>query len=463
MENHLNFSLNMSNKKKRSWKPFVIVAIILAILFSMFFFNKRNKKEGIAITTEKVEKRTITETVSASGRIFPEKEIKISSDVSGEVVELFVAEGDSVVAGQILAKIDPDAYISAVERGKATLNSAKSQKALSESQIESNIAQKEQILAQLKNAQNIYDRNVTLHNDGVISDADLENSLASLEGIKANIKSAEASIRASQKSVESAAYNIESTAATLKELQTSLNRTTIKAPTSGIVSSLSVEQGERVVGTMQMAGTEMMRIANLNNMEVQVDVSENDIVKVNLRDTVDIEVDAYLDKTFKGTISEIANSASNIVGSSAMSLNTDQVTNFTVKISIDPNSYKDLQMAGKQYPFHPGMSASVDIFTDKASDVITVPIQAVTTRVPEDENNKKEYEEIIFSHVGDSVQVNVVTTGIQDDEYIQITNGIDYGTDIVSGPYSAISSKLEQGKQVYIQEEKDEKSDKKKK
>jgi len=247
-------------------------------------------------------------------------------------------------------------------------------------------------------------------------------------------------------------------------LNTSLSRTTIKSPANGIVSSLSVEQGERVVGTIQMAGTEMMRVANLNSMEVQVDVSENDIIKVAVGDRVEVEVDAYLDKLVEGTVTEIANSASNIGGIGA-SLNTDQVTNFIVKIRLNPDSYTGLINPGMQYPFRPGMSASVDIFTNEEKDVVTVPIQSVTARVVKnDEDDKnlkvknneekgdKEYMEVVFIYAQDTVSMVEVKTGIQDDEFIQILSGLENDTEIVNGPYSSISDKLEDGKTVYIKD-----------
>ena len=254
----------MARKKKgKRWILYTLLALIILAVVAMFVRNQSQPK-GVEIELEKAEKRTIHETVSASGRIFPETEIKISSDVSGEIVELYVSEGDSVRAGQTLLKIDPDAYVSAVERGKATVNSAKAQYSISKSQIESSVAQKEQILAQLSNAKRIHQRNVDLHKEGVISDVEKEQSLSNLESLEANLRAAEASIRSSQQSAEGADFNVQSAEATLKELRTSLNRTTIKAPVSGIISSLSVEQGERVVGTMQMSGTEIMRISNLN-------------------------------------------------------------------------------------------------------------------------------------------------------------------------------------------------------
>ncbi|MDA8693389.1 efflux RND transporter periplasmic adaptor subunit, partial [Saprospiraceae bacterium] len=370
--------------------------------------------------------------------------------------------GDSVKAGQLLAKIDPESYVSVVQRGQASLSGSKSQLAMSKAQRESSIAQKEQIQSQLENAQKIFQRNEQLKSEGILSQADFENALATVQNLEANLRSAEANIRSADQSIKSAEFNVESSEANLKELQTNLSRTTIKAPVSGIVSSLSVEQGERVVGTIQMTGTEMMRIANLNTMEVQVDVSENDIIRVNLNDDVDIEVDAYLDKIFKGKVTEIANSASNT--GNAMALNTDQVTNFVVKIRMESESYSDLVTKKSQYPFRPGMSAAVDIFTNEVSDVISVPIQAVTAREVENEDDKdkkkeQEFEEIVFVHQADTVAAKVVKTGIQNDEFIEILNGLDIGEEVITGPYAAISNKLKDGSEVNVEDEKKDKED----
>ena len=444
------------NKKRRRWIIFGIIALLLTLIAIAVMMNK--EPDGIEITLDKAKSRTIHETVSASGRIFPEKEVKISSDVSGEIVELYVAEGDSVVAGQVLVKIDPDAYVSAVQRGKATVNSAKAQESISKSQIQSSIAQKEQIMAQLTNARNIHERNNTLHRDGVISDVELEQSGSNLQSLEANLRAAEASILSANQSADGAGFNVQSAEATLNELKTSLNRTTIKAPVSGIISSLSVEQGERVVGTMQMSGTEMMRISNLNVMEVEVEVSENDIVKVEMGDTVMIEVDAYIDQSFKGKITEIANSASNLNTGLGAAISNDQVTNFPVKIRILASSYKSLITDGRPYPFRPGMSASVDIYTDVAENIVTVPIQSVTTRAEEDtEDDIEKFNEVIFVFEADTVRPIKVKSGIQNDEYIQIISGIESGQEIVSGPYSAVSKKLNSGTEARIQEEEDDK------
>ena len=300
--------------------------------------------------------------------------------------------------------------------------------------------------------------------EGVISQVEFDQSLSALQGLVANMRSAEATLESAKKNVEGASYSVQSAEATLREMRTSLSRTIIKSPTNGIVSSLSVEQGERVVGTIQMAGTEMMRIANLSAMEVQVDVSENDILRVSLNDKVDIEVDAYLDRKFSGYVTEIANSASNIGG--AASLNTDQVTNFVVKVRVDSESYKDLLGPNKRYPFRPGMSASVDIRTETVDNVLAIPIQAVTVREKEaDKDNKKkkaaddELEEVVFVMEADTVRMVNVTTGIQDDEYILVTSGLEKGEVIITGPYSAISKKLDQGDAVRVKEEKEKNDD----
>lgn len=449
----------VKKKKSRKWLVPVLI-LFVAALAAAAYFKGQNKPKGQEVTVEEVEKRTIVEKVTASGKIFPETEVKISSDVSGEIVELYIQEGDSVRVGQVLAKIDPDTYESTVQRGRASVNSAKANQAASATQIETSKAQIQQIQAQLTNAKAIHERNTKLLSDGVISQVEFDQSLSTLAGLQANKQSAEASLIAARKQVESASYSVESAEATLRELQTSLNRTTIKSPTDGVVSSLSVEQGERVVGTMQMTGTEMMRIANLSAMEVQVDVSENDILRVSLNDDVEIEVDAYLDRKFKGVVTEIANSASNIGGAS---LNTDQVTNFVVKVRIDSDSYKDIVGPNKRYPFRPGMSASVDITTEVKEGMLSIPIQAVTVREKEDDKDDKkkkaaddELEEVVFIMEADTVRMVKVTTDIQDDEYILIKSGLEAGETVVTGPYSAISKKLDEGDNVRVKEEKDD-------
>lgn len=470
----------MSIPTKRNWLLISLVALIV-ILGGLAIYKGSTKPKGKQVTVADAEKRTIKETVSASGKIFPETEVKISSDVSGEIVELYVQEGDSVVTGQVLARIDPDTYVSAVERGEASLNSSRSQLATSRSQVEANKAQKEQIMAQLENARTIHQRNLSLKKDGVISQAELDQSLASLRQLEANLRSAEAGIKSAQNNAEAAEFSIKGAMANLKELKTSLNRTTIKAPNSGIISRLSVEKGERVVGTIQMTGTEMMRISNLNVMEVQVDVSENDILKVSVGDEAEIEVDAYIGKKFKGRVTQIANSASNVTSTGAAALNTDQVTNFIVKIRVDEQSIKDVKTSVLKYPLRPGMSASVDIFTDEEKDVVAVPIQCVTVREknlgkdkPKDKSKsgdkkpteegqeEKEVKEIALDEVvfvmhGDTAKMVKVETGIQDNEFIAIKSGVVLGDKIISGPYAEVSKNLKQGDKLRLKKETDNK------
>jgi HlyD family secretion protein len=456
-------STKIQKKKKSKWLLITLGILLIALIAAAVYKNK-TKPKGTEVEMAQVDQKTIYETVSASGKIYPEKEIKISSDVSGEIVELYVKEGDSVRAGQVLLRINPDAYESAVERGRASVNSSKSQQAMASSQIESNRAQAEQIRAQLENAKSVHRRNEQLKKDGVISQVEFDQSLSNLRALEANLRASESSIKSSQQNAQAADFAIKSAEASLKELNTSLKRTTITAPSSGIVSSLSVEKGERVLGTIQMAGTEIMRISNLNGMEVQVEVTENDIPKVSLGDEVNIEVDAYLGKIFKGKVSELASSAANI---SKNTTSTDQVTNFIVKVRVDPTSYQDLVTKTNKYPFRPGMSASVDIFTNKVENVIAVPIQAVTVREKdglkknEEKLTDKDYEEVVFVIKNDTLVKQKVVTGIQDDEYIQIIDGLSKGTSIVSGPYDEVAKNLKRGDRVRKKEEK-KKEEKKK-
>ena len=458
----------MINKKRNNlWIYVAGVAVLALVAFA--YFKGKNRKEGEKVALEEAQIRTIEERVSASGRIFPIVEVKISSDVSGEVVELYVQEGDSVIQGQVLAKINPDAYVSQVERGVAFVNSSKAQAANSRSQIENIKAQKEQIMAQLDNAREIHKRNEKLFKDGVISNADFQASQSNLKSLEANLRASDAGIRSSQDAARGADYSVASAEASLKELRTSLNRTTILAPESGIISLLNIEKGERVVGTIQMTGTEIMRIANLNAMEVRVDVSENDIPRVKLNDEVSVEVDAYLGRKFVGRVSQIANSSKNSASMGGAALATDQVTNFEVRIKIDPQSYAYLVTSQRKYPFRPGMSAAVEIKTTIKESILTVPIQSVTTRekegLPKKEaksetdggaSNKKidELREVVFVYEkGDTIQMMEVKTGIQDDSYIEILTGLKKGAKVVSAPYSLIFKKLKQGDKVIVVKE----------
>ncbi|MGZ4117147.1 MAG: efflux RND transporter periplasmic adaptor subunit [Bacteroidia bacterium] len=440
--------------KKIVW---IIIAGFVLLLIIVALKNCSGNK-AIKVATEKAAKRSIIETVSANGKIQPEVEVKISSDVSGEIVELFVKEGDQVKKGDLLCKINPLIYESNSSRMVATLNGAKASLSNSKARLD-------QIKASFANAEASYQRNKKLFDQGAISQSDFDASKATYEGAKADVKGAE-------DNVDAADYNVKSTEASLKEANDNLAKTNIYSPVNGTVSKLNKEKGERVVGTAQMEGTEIMRLANLNEMEVSVEVNENDIVRVHNGDTSLIEVDAYLDRKFKGIVTEIANSA-NTTGVTA-----DQVTNFTVKIRILQESYQDLINANKNSaPFRPGMSATVDVQTKKVSNVISVPIQSVTTRsdstlykeevktkgddnnngdivVKDDKDktdNKNEtikVEECVFIYNDGKVKQVKVKSGIQDNNYIEITEGVKEGDEIISAPYSAISKELKDGAKV---------------
>lgn len=437
----------MKTKTKKSVPvlKYLIIAVVVLVVFAIIGKQAGwiGKEEGLPVTVSKVELKTITETVSANGRIQPEKEVKISSDVSGEIRELYVKEGDSVIAGRLMARIDPELYQSALDRSEATLNNTKASLATSRARL----AQAEARFQEISSA---YERNKKMYEQKLISDGEFETA-------KSTFVNAKAEVEAGKQSVLAAEFNVKSFEATLKESRKNLTRTEIFAPVSGIVSKLSVEQGERVVGTSQMAGTEMMRIANLNDMEVSVDVNENDIIKVGLGDTADIEVDAYPNRKFKGMVTEIANSAT-----TSLQTTSDQVTNFVVKIRILRSSYEDLtrKFGKRKSVFRPGMSASVEIQTERVANVISIPIEAVTvrpesaldtTKVDEEDDDKKKKsvlsdtkneQEVVFVMVDGKAKIRKVKTGIQDDKFIQILEGINPGETIISGPYSAISKTL---------------------
>ncbi len=467
----------MATKKRKNILIYVLLGVF-AILIIAAVIKAKGSKQGTEVQTEKSELRTIRETVKASGKVFPKTEVKISSDVSGEIVELYIKEGDSVSAGQILARVDPEAYNSQVERAQAGVNSAKSSVANAQSQIEASTAQMEQISAQLANAKDIHRRNEKLFKEGVISEQDFEASQTNVRTLESNLRAAQANIRSAQQSARASEFQVKSAQATLKELNTNLKRTTIYASMDGIVSKLNVEKGERVVGTSMMAGTEILRIADLREMEVQVEVTENDLPRMAIGQVVDIEIDAYLDRLFKGKVVEIAHTANVMTGASGtgvVNLTTDQVTNFVVTIDIDAESYADLIKPGKPYPFRPGMSASVEIYTKTVENVVSVPIQAVTTRDREKKEGdtkakqvsqdspssfRDEIMEVVFVFTeADTVEMKEVVTGIQDNDYIQIVSGLEAGEEVVTGPYSEVSRKLKEGDKV-AREEKDKKKEK---
>jgi HlyD family secretion protein len=409
------------------------------------------KVKATIVSTELAEKRTIVEMITSNGKIQPETEVIISSEVSGEIVQLNVVEGQQVKAGDLLVKINPEIYLAGIDRMAASMNGAKANLANSKARL----AQTE---AQFKTAELSFNRNKKLWEDKAISDAEYETALS-------NYQVAKADVEAARESVNSSKYTVMSSEASLREARENLSKTSIYAPMSGTISRLNVEVGERVLGTIQMSGTELMRIADLNKMEVQVDVNENDIVRVEHNDTAIIEVDAYLGKKFKGIVTEIANSAS------VSGTGTDEVTNFEVKVLILKDSYAELIPKDKPnyYPFRPGMSATADIQTNTKYNVLSVPIQSITTRtdssgvakvkkegmqneeeIEKEENEKKdkakekeaEPMEVVFVLEKGKALMKKVKTGIQDDNYIEIIEGIADSTEVITAPYSVISKKL---------------------
>ncbi len=430
-------------KKKNTLKYLIIGAIILVIIAvagnKLGWFGKG---ETIQVSTEKVQKRSIVETVSASGKVQPEVEVKLSSEVSGEVVELLVKEGDVVKKGQLLCKIRPDILQSGYNRTVASLNTQRATLASAQQQLK-------QAEATFKNTEASYKRSEELFHKKVLSASEYDAAQAEYLGAKANLEALRQNIIGSK-------YGVEQSQAVVKEAADNLARTTIYSPVDGVVSKLSIELGERVVGTAQMAGTEIMRISNLNTMEVNVDVNENDINRVALGDEAEIEVDAFQGKKFKGTVTEIGSSA-NVEGTSA-----DQVTNFTVKVRILPESYAALliQNAKNNSPFRPGLSATVDIQTEKATG-LTVPIQSVTTRDEVKETTvagkpatekkaavKPVVKECVFINKDGIAKQVFVTTGIQNDTYIIVLSGLKGNEEVISGPFTAISKTLKDGSKL---------------
>lgn len=451
----------MKKKFKLKWYYWVLIIFgVVAIVASVVGGGDSKQK----VSVEKAQNRDITETVSSNGKIQPEIEVKIAPEVSGEIVDLYVKEGDSVKQGQLLVRINPDLLQSDLERNRANLNNSRANYANAKARLA-------QLQARMKaELEPAFKRNKKLYGDKVISDAEFETA-------KSVYESAVQEIEAAQASVDAAKYSVEASDALLSQSSKNLLRTEIFATMDGIISKLSVKKGERVVGTASMAGTELLRIADLSQMEMLVDVSENDIIRVSIGDTATIEVDAYPGKKFRGVVKEVANSAT-----TSGTTSTDQVTNFEVKVRILSNSYAELMngMSAKLSPFRPGMSGTADIETDNQRGVLSIPIEAVSSRSrdesksekskdkseadkddeekPEDDNKtvkkttnlKNEKKEVVFLYKAGKVQMVEVETGIQDSKYIRILKGIKVGDEVVVGPYSAVSKTLKDGKEVEV-------------
>ena len=410
-------------------------------------------KAGIAVTVDKAKVATIIEKVSASGKVQPEVEVKISPDVPGEITDLFVKEGDAVTKGQLLLKIRADNYVSVVEMQQAQVNTQRANLAQAKAQLS-------QTLANGAQTRLTYNRNNELFKQKVISPSEFEASKATYEVSRQEAESARQRVRAAE-------FSLQSALASLEESRKNLNKTTIYAPVSGTISKLSVERGERVVGTSQMAGTELLRIANLNTMEVRVNVNENDIIRVNVGDSAIVEVDSYSgkDEKFRGVVTQIANTAKDAV-------TLEAVTEFEVRVRLLNDSYQHLNQDKKGItPFRPGMTASVDILTEKKQNVLTVPLAAVTTRAKNDRKQSRsarpaatasenedtpardeDIQEVVFVNRGGKVNAVRVKTGISDFDNIEILSGLKAGDEVVSGPFRAVSKQLKDGSAIEIKD-----------
>jgi HlyD family secretion protein len=405
-----------------------------------------NNFTKVAIDSARV--RNIVETVNASGKIYPVSEVKVSPDISGEILELNVEEGDSVQKGQLLARIDASLYTNNVTRANAQVNQSKSGVANAKAQLA-------QLNVALEQARTNYNRNLKLYNERVISAAEFDQAKAAFNTAQANNKVA-------MEGINGNSYAVETAVAGLSEANQNIRRANIYAPMSGVVTKLNVKKGERVVGTAQMAGTEIMTIANISLMKLDVEVGENDIQKINISDTANIEVDAYSKRKFKGLVTKITQSNTGGLAAAATSL-SGQATNYIVSIEIQGSSYQDLIGRGQKFPFRPGMSASAEILTKHHNNIVCVPINAVTTR---DLDSTKEETEIISTddafkeyvfvvNKDNKVQLKEVKTDIQDNEYIEILSGLNVNDRIVVAPYSAIATKLKDKTEVEIVKKKE--------
>lgn len=437
--------------KKLIWIGGSIVALIV-LLVVLKKTGVIGKDEGVQVTAEKVQLRTITESVNASGKVYPEIEVKVSPDISGEIVNLFVEEGDSVTKGQVLAKIYADIYSTQRDQVNASVNQVK--------------AQYENVKASINGLKTVYENAKATNERYKKLLADKIVSRSEYEQTEQTYRSAESNYLAAKESIKSSEAQIAGAKAQLARAEKDLSRTTLVAPMDGIISSLSVKKGERVVGTAQMAGTEMMRVADMKSIEVRVDVGENDITKVKIGDTALVEVDAYNNRKFKGIVYKIANPVS--AASSALA-STTEVANYKVHIRLLPSSYEDLIQQNKKFPFRPSMTASADIQTKSKVNVITVPLNAVTTRdkegqgkdtdvttkvddKPKDKTNNDDLSEVVFVLQKDNkVKAVKVKTDIQDLNYIEVS-GVKVGDMVITGPYSTVSKSLKDGMQVKVVE-----------
>ena len=420
--------------RNRKNRRIIVITLIALVVIGMGYCVVASKKvKPTIVETAKVSRETIVETVNASGKVQPVKEVKITADISGEIIDLPVKEGDHVKKGQLLVRIKPDQYQRGVEKADAGVNSAKASLANAKAAMAQSKANMEKIKI-------IYNRNKGLLAQKAISQADYDNS-------EADYKVAMAQIDATTETAEGAKFALTSAIASAKEAKDALQKTEIFSPIEGTISKLNRVLGERIVGMIQMEGTEVMRVAQLNTMEVQADVNENDIVRLKLGDSADVEVDAYRGQIFKGIITDIASSTS------SATLTNDKVTNFTVKIRLQATSYKSVNSEDKNMPtpFRPGMSASVAIYTKKVENVMAVPISAAAARnkKTKDSSGLDKQDIVVFLLQKDNtVKECKVKTGIQNDAFIEIKEGLKGDEEIISGPFTTVSKDLKDGDKV---------------
>ncbi|HNV29773.1 MAG TPA: efflux RND transporter periplasmic adaptor subunit [Cyclobacteriaceae bacterium] len=463
----------MAKQKKKSNKLLYIGIGVVVFLILFLIIGKSQgwigKAKTIEVEVAKAKKVSITEKVSASGTVQPVIEVKLAPEVSGEITDLRVEDGDSVRIGDVLVKIRPDVWLSQLERSEAGLNQQRAN-------MESSKASLSRAQATYMRAEQDYKRQEKLWNEKVISESDWQLA-------QQNFKIATNDLKSAEQSLEAAKFIVNSTEASVKESRENVRRTTVVAPMTGVVSKLNVKKGERVVGTAQMAGTEMLRIADLNKMEVRVNVNENDIVRVHYGDSVIIDVDAYGNsgKQFKGLVTNIANTARD-------KQSADAITEFEVRIIILQSSYEDLIKAGNRYPFRPGMTASVDIITTRKENVLSVLLAAVTTRNPDDKpvgegnegNNdndddrpqvtdsskpkqeKKEDKVVVFVNENGVAKMVEVKTGISDYDNIEIISGLTEASEVITGPFLVVSKRLKDGDKISLKKEEDKEKDKEK-
>lgn len=426
----------MTKKTKRILGVVTLLGLTGAFVAQKGCFSKKE----ILVAVEEVALHDIIETVPASGKIYPVSEVKISPDVSGEIIDLYVEEGDSVRRGQVLATINSTTYRSMVNRANAQLNQTKST-------VSNANAITQQAKAQLEQAKATFDRNKKLYDEQVISAAEFEQAMATFKSAQANYKAAMESIKGNQ-------YGVASAEANVNEAMQNLRKTTLYAPMSGIISKLFVKKGERVVGTMQMAGTELMRVADMSKMKVDVEVGENDITKVKYGDTAMVDVDAYPNRKFKGVVAQISQSSGGSAAQQAINSMSEQVTNYTVSIELLPSSYDDLlHTSHNRFPFRPGMSASVEIRTQYNMNVISVPINAVTTRDDADTSSTKsdEIKEYVFVlNTAGAVELREIKTSVQDNLFIQVVSGLKVKEKVVVAPFKAIVRTLKNKDNVKV-------------